>query len=107
MWTIPHGNGLSRYGEDRFGHLHIFRLPNGTSLILDSNGMAEIPVPETGPVLFKLNTPDIEAAYRHAQELGFQIVYGIARYPNVAFFNMRDKDGNIVTVSQNLYSSEA
>jgi catechol 2,3-dioxygenase-like lactoylglutathione lyase family enzyme len=92
--------GLEVREEDRFGHLHMFVLPNGTSLILDSNGMESIPVPEVGPVLFKLSTVDIDGALKHAQELGFQVVYGIARYPKVSFFNIRDEDGNIITVSQ-------
>jgi catechol 2,3-dioxygenase-like lactoylglutathione lyase family enzyme len=93
--------GLEIREQDRYGHLHMFRLANGTSLILDSNGMEEIPVPEVGPVLFKLNTVDIEGAYRHAEELGFKVIYGIARYPQVSFFNIRDEDGNIITISQN------
>ncbi|WP_223192830.1 VOC family protein [Paenibacillus sedimenti] len=93
--------GLEIREQDRNDHLHLFKLSNGTSLILDSNGMSEIPVPEVGPVLFKLNTVDIEGAHRHAEELGFQVVYGIARYPQVSFFNIRDEDGNIITISQN------
>ncbi|UUZ83514.1 VOC family protein [Paenibacillus sp. P26] len=92
--------GLEIQEEERYGHLHIFELGHGTSLILDSNGMDNIPVPETGPVLFKLSTRDIDAAYRQAQELGFQITYGIVRYPQVSFFNIRDADGNIITISQ-------
>ncbi|MFD0694397.1 VOC family protein [Paenibacillus sp. GCM10027628] len=93
--------GLEIREQDRYGHLHMFNLSNGTGLILDSNGMSEIPVPEVGPVLFKMSTVDIEGAHRHALELGFQVIYGIARYPQVSFFNIRDDDGNIITISQN------
>lgn len=94
--------GLEVREQDRFGHLHMFNLANGTTLILDSNGMENVPVPEfaPGPVLFKVSASDLEGAYRHAQELGFQIVYGIVHFPAVSFFNIRDSDGNIITVSQ-------
>ncbi|WP_409344063.1 VOC family protein [Paenibacillus sp. MBLB4367] len=93
--------GLEVREQDRYGHLHMFNLDDGSSLILDSNGMESVPVPEAGPVLFKVSTDDIEGARRHAQELGFQIVYDIVHYPKVSFFNIRDRDGNILTVSQN------
>lgn len=93
--------GLEVREQDRpLSHLHIFRLANGTNLMLDSNGMDAIPVHEKGPVLFKLTTQDIDAAYDHAVQLGFQVVYGIMRLNKVSFFNIRDEDGNILTVSQ-------
>lgn len=93
--------GLDVRGEDRkMNHLHLFRLDNGTSLMLDSNGMESVPVPENGPVLFKLSTPDIDAACEHAQQLGFEVVYGIVRLDRVSFFNIRDEDGNVITVCQ-------
>jgi catechol 2,3-dioxygenase-like lactoylglutathione lyase family enzyme len=92
--------GLAVRDQDRYGHLYVFRLENGTGLMLDSNGMEHIPVPESGPPLFKLDTSDIDAAHRHALDLGFEVVFGIARYPNASFFNVRDPDGNILTVCQ-------
>lgn len=92
--------GLQVREQDRYGHLHVFQLENGTGLMLDSNGMECIPVSDNGPPLIKLDTDDIDAAHRHALELGFEVVYGIARYSQVSFFNVRDPDGNILTVSQ-------
>lgn len=92
--------GLEIREQDRYGHLHMFNLANGTALILDSNGREHMPVPENGPVLFKVGTMDIEGALRHAEELGFQIACGIVHYPQVSFFNIRDRDGNTITVSQ-------
>jgi catechol 2,3-dioxygenase-like lactoylglutathione lyase family enzyme len=94
--------GLDVREQDRFGHLHLFHLDNNTHLLLDSNGMDSIPVPDRGPVLFKLSTRDIDKAHKHAQGLGFEVVYGIVRLPQVSFFNIRDEDGNILTVSQSI-----
>ncbi|MCZ8522858.1 MULTISPECIES: VOC family protein [Paenibacillus] len=92
--------GIEVRTEDRQEQQHVFRLENGTDLILDSSGMEKVPLPERGAVLFKLETGDIDAAYRRAQELEFEDVFGIARTPRVSFFNLRDGDGNILTISQ-------
>ncbi|MCD9023621.1 VOC family protein [Cohnella silvisoli] len=92
--------GLEVREQDRYGHLHLFHLDNNTGLILDSNGMDSIPVPEKGPVLFKVSTKNIDKARDEAVNLGFDVVYGIIRLPQVSFFNIRDEDGNILTVSQ-------
>ncbi|MEI0737202.1 VOC family protein [Paenibacillus sp. JTLBN-2024] len=92
--------GLEVRAEDRFDHLHVFHLNNGAELILDSNGMEDVPIPERGPVLFQLGTYNIEKAAKEAEEIGFEIVYGIQRLPRVSFFNIRDEDGNIVMVCQ-------
>jgi catechol 2,3-dioxygenase-like lactoylglutathione lyase family enzyme len=93
--------GLEVKEENRFGHLHLFHLDNGTHFMLDSNGMDNVPVPEKGPVLFKLDTYDIDRAAREATDLGFQIVHGIVRLDPVSYFNIRDEDGNIIMISQN------
>jgi catechol 2,3-dioxygenase-like lactoylglutathione lyase family enzyme len=98
--------GLNKRDEDRQGPVHIFKLSSGMELILDSNGMSFIPIPEMGPSLFKLNTTDIEAACQHARDLGFQVVFGIVHYPKVSYFNVRDEDGNIITVSQSHPNNE-
>jgi catechol 2,3-dioxygenase-like lactoylglutathione lyase family enzyme len=92
--------GLEVKQEGRFGHLHLFHLDNGTHLMLDSNGMENVPVPERGPVLFKLNTVDIDRAAQEAKDHGFEIVYGIQRLPQVSFCNIRDEDGNIIMISE-------
>lgn len=92
--------GIGVREQDRYGHLHMFRLDNGTSLILDSNGMEGVSVPERGPVLVKLGTYDIHRAAEEVKALGFEIVYGIERLPMVSYFNMRDVDGNILMITQ-------
>ncbi|MBB6732381.1 VOC family protein [Cohnella zeiphila] len=93
--------GLEVREEDRYGHLHLFRLDNGTDLILDSNGMAEIPVPERGPVQFKLDTYDIDRARTEALALGFTAETETRRLPSVSYFVLRDEDGNRLMISQN------
>jgi predicted enzyme related to lactoylglutathione lyase len=92
--------GLEVREQDRYGHLHLFRLDNNTHFMLDSNGMEDIPVPEKGPVLFKLNTKDIDKAREEAVNLGYEVVHGIVHLPPVSYFNIRDEDGNILMVSQ-------
>ncbi|TJY42729.1 hypothetical protein E5161_07760 [Cohnella pontilimi] len=93
--------GLEVRQEDRLGHLHMFHFDNGTHLMLDSNGMDEVPVPAKGPVLFKIGTSNIDKAAREATELGFEIMHGIVRLEPVSYFNIRDEDGNIIMVAQN------
>lgn len=92
--------GLEVKAENRYGHLHMFHLHDGSAIILDSNGMENIPVPEHGPVICKFSTYNIYDAHRHAVEIGFEVTFGIAQYPQVSFFNIRDEDGNIITISQ-------
>jgi predicted enzyme related to lactoylglutathione lyase len=92
--------GLEVREQDRYGRIHLFHLDNSTDLILDSHGMDNVPVPERGPLLVKLNTRHIEKARQHAIELGFEVVYGIVHLAQVSYFNIRDEDGNILMVSQ-------
>lgn len=92
--------GLEVRDQDRYDHLHVFRLDNGVELMIDSNGMANVPVPEQGPVLFQLSTYDIDKAAKEAGNIGFEIIYGIQRLPSVSFFNIRDEDGNVVMICQ-------
>ncbi|WP_248924363.1 VOC family protein [Paenibacillus hamazuiensis] len=109
LWVRDLDRAVDRYGkllglevkpEQRYGKLHMFRLHDGSAILLDSNGMDNIPVPEQGPVICKFSTMNIDDAHRHALELGFEVVYGIVRYPRVSFFNIRDEEGNIITISQ-------
>lgn len=109
LWVRDLGSAVERYGklmglqirdEDRYGHLHLFRLDNGTNLMLDANGMADVPVPECGRPLLKLGTHDIERAKREAVECGFEAVHDIQRLPSVAYLNIRDADGNVVMITQ-------
>lgn len=92
--------GLEVRDQDRYGHLHVFRLDNGIELMIDSNGMENVPVPEQGRVLFQLSTYDIDKAAKEARDIGFEIVYGIQRLPSVSFFNIRDEDGNVAMICQ-------
>ncbi|WP_199613628.1 VOC family protein [Paenibacillus alkalitolerans] len=110
LWVRDLDTAVERYAKlldlnvsehDRyFGHLHVFKLENGTDLTLDSNGMENVPVNCHGPVLFSVHTDDIYAAREHAESLGFKVVYGIARHPGMSYFNIRDEDGNVITVIQ-------
>ncbi|AFH60043.1 VOC family protein [Paenibacillus caseinilyticus] len=111
LWVRDLERSADQYGrllgvevrtEDRQEHLHIFRLENGTDLILDSSGELSSAGAGRGGALFKLETRDIDAAYRRAQELEFEAVFGISRHSRVSFFNLRDGDGNILTISQSL-----
>ncbi|KIL41074.1 hypothetical protein SD70_09760 [Gordoniibacillus kamchatkensis] len=93
--------GVEVREQDRYGHLHMFFLENGTSLMLDSNHMAGVPVPERAAPQLKLDCAGIDETYRYIKDqLGLEIVYEIERYPNVSFFNFRDPDGNVITVSE-------
>ncbi|NRF96279.1 hypothetical protein HQN89_36545 [Paenibacillus frigoriresistens] len=37
---------LSPEKQDRFGHLHILHLRNGRDIMIDSNGMDKVPLPD-------------------------------------------------------------
>ncbi|MCJ8013457.1 hypothetical protein MUG84_17160 [Paenibacillus sp. KQZ6P-2] len=93
---------LSQEQQERFGHLHIFHLPSGLDIMIDSNGMENVPVPEKASPLFFMPANEIDEAASFVQELGFEIIYGgIHRNEAVSFFNMRDPDFNVITVCQN------
>lgn len=93
--------GLPIEEKDNFGGLHLFHLPNGTDIMIDSNGMDQIPVPQSAPPLFFMPANDIDEAAKFVQELGFEIIYGgIQRNQAVSFFNMRDEDFNVITICQ-------
>jgi catechol 2,3-dioxygenase-like lactoylglutathione lyase family enzyme len=95
--------GLPIRDEDRSAHQHSFKLANGLELALDSTGMNYVPVTYAGSALFKLSTQDIDGACQHARDLGFQVEFGIVHSAKASYFNIRDEDGNIITVSQNHY----
>lgn len=93
---------LSPEQQERFGQLHIFHLPAGMDVMIDSNGMDNVPIPDKAPPLFFIPATDIDKAAAFIQELGFEIIYGgIQRNDAVSFFNMRDPDFNVITVCQN------
>ncbi|WP_236838521.1 VOC family protein [Caldalkalibacillus salinus] len=48
--------------------------------------------------LFNLSTEDINAAYRHVQEMGAEIVTDIQHHPDLSDFTLKDPDGNIIMV---------
>ncbi|TDF91354.1 VOC family protein [Paenibacillus piri] len=84
------------------GHLHFLQLQNGIDIMIDSNGMDKVPLPDKAPPLFFIPATDIDKAAEFIQELGFEIIYGgIHRNNSVSFFNMRDPDFNVITVCQN------
>lgn len=93
--------GLPIEEKDNYGHLHLFHLPNGTEIMIDSNGMDKIPVPQSAPPLFFMPSDDIDEAAIFVQELGFEIIYGgIHKTGQASFFNMRDPDFNVITICQ-------
>ncbi|MCR8645999.1 hypothetical protein NV379_25590 [Paenibacillus sp. N1-5-1-14] len=93
---------LSSEQQERFGHLHILHLSNGTDILIDSNGMDNAPIPDKAPPLCFVPADDIDEAAVLIESLGFQIIYGgIIRNEFVSFFNMRDDDFNVITVCQN------
>jgi hypothetical protein len=63
----------------RYGQLHVFELENGTGLMLDANGMADIKVPEPAPVApqFSVNTDDIEEA-RAVRRSSGSLLYSVS-----------------------------
>ncbi|TCZ69611.1 hypothetical protein E0485_20230 [Paenibacillus albiflavus] len=82
--------------------MHILHLPNGTDVMIDSNGMDNVPIPDKAPPLCFVPADDIDEAAALIESLGFQIIYGgIIRNEFVSFFNMRDDDFNVITVCQN------
>lgn len=93
--------GVEVREQDRYNHLHMFHFENGTAIMLDSYGMAGVPMPERGAPQMKLDCANIDDAYRYIKEvLGLDIVYEIERLPNVSFFNFRDPDGNVIMVTE-------
>ncbi|QHW31043.1 hypothetical protein GZH47_09360 [Paenibacillus rhizovicinus] len=113
LWVRDLDLAVERYGklmglqvreEDRYGKLHLFHIDNGTHLMLDSHGMEEAPVTERGAPLLKLSAYDIERAKSEALQHGFEVVYDIQRLPTVSYFNIRDEDGNVLMITQDLVS---
>ncbi|MGE8207024.1 VOC family protein [Heyndrickxia sp. NPDC080065] len=93
--------GLPIEEKDNFRTLHIFRLSNGLEIMIDSNGMNKIPVPQSASPLFFMPADDIDKAADYVHDLGFEIIYGgIHRNHAVSFFNMRDEDFNVITICQ-------
>jgi predicted enzyme related to lactoylglutathione lyase len=61
----------------------------------------EATAPEQSVV--SVHTPDVEAAYREAQELGYEIVYPLTQEPwGVRRFFVRAPDGNVINVVHHL-----
>jgi predicted enzyme related to lactoylglutathione lyase len=82
--------------EILFGHLYF--LPNG--VIIDSDEMKGRPIPDWLPISLKLGTKDIDLTSDYVQELGFEIINGINRGPNVSWFLFKDPDGNTLMMCQ-------
>ncbi len=76
-----------------FGHLYCIPMQKGLTLILDSKIFPKSS-PSDAP-LFHFNTQDIEAAYRHLQEMGVTLVSAIE---SGHWFTFRDPDGNLLMV---------
>lgn len=114
LWVRDLDRAVQRYGSlmgldireaDRYGKLHLFRLDNGTHLMLDSHGMEEAPARDDEAPLLKLATYDIERAKQEAVRHGFEVVHDIQRLPTVSYFNVRDEDGNVLMITQDSVQS--
>ncbi|MGP4060338.1 VOC family protein [Halobacillus litoralis] len=75
----------------------IYNLPMNqhTGVLLDSG--LEYVIPSPNP-LFNFHAEDIDEAYRYVHDLGYEIVRDMEKYDDIAFFNIKDPDGNIVMV---------
>lgn len=70
-----------------------------TGLLLDAgppNTQQQVS-PSKHPI-FNFHTDDIDEAYSYVQELGYEINAPIERFDNLAFFNVKDPDGNIIMI---------
>jgi catechol 2,3-dioxygenase-like lactoylglutathione lyase family enzyme len=79
----------------------IYSVPttSGAALLLDDNRVRN---GETFEIPFMFVSDDIDAAFAYARERGLDIFHGIER-PNggpLAFFALRDPDGNLVMICQ-------
>lgn len=89
--------GLPLRPEDRFDHIHVFVLRNGTHLILDAKGFTPR-IDES--VLFMFDTPDAEATKQFLVEHGVEVIRDIENAGPVSFLNFRDPDGNVLMACQ-------
>lgn len=80
--------------------VHEIAMNGGSGLVLDQHGydrglsMAERPI-------LMLQSPDVHAAYRFAKQNGIPIEWEIEQYPGMAFFTLRDPDGNLLMICGN------
>ncbi|MCE5168251.1 VOC family protein [Paenibacillus profundus] len=86
--------------------VHEITMDGGSGLVLDQHGydrglsMAERP-------LLMFQSPDVHAAYRFAKQNGIPIEWEIEQYPGMAFFTLRDPDGNLLMVCGNPGETES
>lgn len=89
--------------EDYGNGIYVIRLDNEMDLILDANhpeqGGEGDPFPLHANCMF--GTDDIDAAHAWLQTQDVAIITEIYRFPNVAFFNFQDPDGNVQMICQN------
>ncbi len=50
------------------------------------------------PHLFNFHTDDIDEAYRFVQKLGYEISKEMVHFPDIAFFHIKDPDGNVIMI---------
>ncbi|WP_244151471.1 VOC family protein [Halobacillus dabanensis] len=68
---------------------------HSTGVALDA-GMEEV-APSPHP-LFNFHTDDIDAAYLFVQKLGYEISQDVVRFRDIAFFQIKDPDGNVIMI---------
>ncbi|MFK7696502.1 VOC family protein [Paenibacillus sp. HJGM_3] len=77
--------------------VHALPMNGGADFVLDQHGYDRGLAMGDRPLLM-IDSPDVDAAYRHVQRLGIPIEWEIERYPGMAFFTFRDPDGNLLMV---------
>lgn len=69
-----------------------------TGLLLDAGASGTKIVKPSPHPLFNFHTDDIGQAYQFTKDKGFQVVSDLFEFDNLAFFHLKDPDGNIIMV---------
>lgn len=77
--------------------VHSIAMDGGSDLILDQHGYDRGLAVDDRPQLM-LHSPDVHAAYRRVKQLGLPVEWEIEEYPGMAFFTLRDPDGNLLMI---------
>ncbi|MCC3376593.1 VOC family protein [Cohnella sp. REN36] len=81
--------------EETEQSIYVVPTNRGASLLLDDNRARQ---GETFTILFMFDTRDIRASYDFATAAGFEVFGEIEDHGDVAFFTLRDPDGNLIMI---------
>lgn len=75
----------------------VYNMPmsHSTGVVLDAGTEDVTPSPHP---LFNFHADDIAAAYRFVQKLGYEISKEMVHFPDIAFFHIKDPDGNVIMI---------